>query len=41
MIWAKFKVFFLKNLENSQAFINDIWNKLKKDFLYQHKKVQD
>lgn len=39
MIWTKFKGFFQINLEDSQAFIDGIWSKLKKDFQYQLKKV--
>ena len=41
MTWAKFKAFFWKNLGDSQAFIDGIWSKLKRDSQYQLKEVQD
>ena len=31
MTWGKFKDFFWKNLENSRAFIDSIWKKVKRD----------
>ena len=32
--WSKFKTFLRKNLENSQAFIDNIWSKFRKDSQY-------
>ena len=41
MTWAEFKDFFRKNLGDSRAFIDSIWKKVKRDFQYQDKSVQD
>ena len=41
MTWQEFKNFFQKNLRNSRAFVNSIWKKVKRDFKYQDKTVQD
>ena len=34
IIWSEFKIFFQKNLGNSQVFINNIWSKFRKDSQY-------
>ena len=39
--WSKFKTFFRKDLGNSQAFIDNIWSKFKKDSQYQLEEAQD
>ena len=39
--WTEFKAFLQKNLRDSQAFVNSIWSKLKRDFQYQLEEVQD
>ena len=41
MTWQAFKDFFRKNLEDSRAFIDGIWSKIKRDSQYQDKLVQD
>ena len=41
MTWVKFKDFLQKNLEDFRAFVNNIWKKVKRDFQYQDKSVQD
>lgn len=41
LAWTKFTAFFWKNLVNFQAFNNDIWGRVKRDFQYQQKDVQD
>ena len=40
-MWLEFKIFFQKDLRESQAFINGIWSKFRKNFQYQLKKTQD
>ena len=39
-MWSEFKTFFQKDLKNFQTFIDNIWNKFKRDFLYQLKKAR-
>lgn len=39
--WPELKIFFRKNFENSQAFINNIQSKFKKDFQYQLEETRD
>ena len=41
MTWLEFKEFFQKNLGNSKAFVDSVWKKVKRNFQYQHKLVQD
>ena len=39
--WVKFKDLFWKNLEDSKAFVDSIWKKIKCNSQYQDKSVQD
>ena len=39
--WSEFKTFFRKDLGNSQAFINNIWSKFRRDSQYQLEEVRD
>ena len=39
--WSEFKNFLRKNLGDSQAFINSIWSKFRRDFQYQLEEAQD
>ena len=39
--WPEFKAFFQKNLRSSQAFINSIWSKFRRDSQYQLEEVRD
>ena len=39
--WSEFKIFFQKNLGNSQAFIDNIWSKFRRDSQYQLEEAQD
>ena len=39
--WLEFKNFFRKDLEDSQAFINSIWSKFRRDSQYQLKEARD
>ena len=39
--WSKFKAFLRKDIESSQAFIDSIWSKFRRDSQYQLEKVQD
>ena len=39
--WSEFKAFLQKDLGSSQAFIDSIWSKFKKDSQYQLEEVQD
>ena len=39
MTWDKFKAFLQKNLEDSRAFVDGIWSKLKRDFQYQLEEI--
>ena len=41
IIWLEFKAFLRKNLGNSQAFIDNIWNKFRRDSQYQLEKARD
>ena len=41
MTWVKFKAFLQKNLGDSWAFVDGIWSKLKRDFQYQLKEVEN
>ena len=41
MTWPEFKKFLQKNLDNSRAFVDSVWKKVKRDFEYQDKLVQD
>ena len=41
MTWAEFKDFLQRNLEDSRAFVDSIWKKVKRDSQYQGKSVQD
>ena len=41
MTWHEFKDFLWKNLRNSKTFVNNIWSKIKRDFQYQNKLIQD
>ena len=40
-MWDKFKAFFRYSLDNSQAFIDIYWGKIKKNSQHQLKKVFD
>lgn len=39
--WVEFKAFLKKNLGDSRAFVDAIWNKVKQDSQYQQEEVQD
>ena len=39
--WSKFKAFLQKDLESSQAFIDSIWSKFRRDSQYQLEEVRD
>ena len=39
--WSEFKAFLQKDLGSSQAFIDSIWNKFRRDSQYQLKEAQD
>ena len=39
--WSEFKVFLQKDLESSQAFIDSIWSKFRRDSQYQLEEAQD
>ena len=39
--WSEFKTFFQKDLRNSQAFINNIWSKFRRDSQYQLEEARD
>ena len=41
IIYSNFKAFLQKDLGNSQAFINNIWSKFKKDSQYQLEEVSE
>ena len=41
MTWREFKSFLRKNVEDSRAFVDGIWSKIKRDSQYQDKSVQD
>ena len=41
IIWSEFKTFFRKDLGNSQAFINNIWSKFRRDSQYQLEEARD
>ena len=40
-MWDKFKAFFHKNLEDSQAFVDSYWRKIKREYQYQLKEILD
>ena len=39
--WVEFKAFLWKNLDDSRAFVDIIWSKVKQDSQYQQEEVQD
>ena len=39
--WSEFKTFLRKDLENSQAFIDNIWSKFRRDSQYQLEEARD
>ena len=39
--WSKFKAFLQKDLESSQAFIDSIWSKFRRDSQYQLEEARD
>ena len=39
--WSEFKAFFWKDFGSSQAFIDNIWSKFRRDSQYQLKKARD
>ena len=39
--WSEFKIFLQKDLGSSQAFINSIWSKFRRDSQYQLEESQD
>ena len=41
MTWPEFKKFLQKNLNDSRAFVDSIWKKVKRDSQYQEESVQD
>ena len=41
MTWIEFKDFLWKNVENSKAFVDSIWKKVKRDSQYEDESVQD
>ena len=41
MTWPEFKKFLQKNLGDFKAFVNSIWKKVKCNFQYEDKLVQD
>ena len=41
MTWPEFKEFLQKNFGDSKAFVNSVWKKVKPNFQYQDKLVQD
>ena len=41
MTWPEFKEFFRKNLGDFRAFVDSVWKKVKRDFQYQDKSLQD
>ena len=40
-MWSKFKAFLQKDLGSSQAFINSIWSKFRRDSQYQLEEARD
>ena len=41
MTWPEFKKFLQKHLDDFRAFVDSVWKKIKCDFQYQNKSVQD
>ncbi len=41
IFWDEFKVFFQKVLEDSQAFVDSYWTKIRQDSQYQQEEVPD
>ena len=41
IMWSKFKAFFRKDFVSSQAFIDSIWNKFRRDSQFQLEKARD
>ena len=39
--WDKLKVFFHRSLNNSQAFVDSYWGKIKRNSQYQLEKILD
>ena len=41
IMWSEFKAFFWKDFGSSQAFIDSIWSKFRKDSQYQLEEVRN